>query len=78
MLLTSSNRSTVFSSSPKIQNITREDIATKLRGIKTINSNTDIDKVFTLILKEFINEEDVVLKLLKLLVEKRSSHFVSF
>lgn len=45
-----------FSSSPKIQSITGEDIATKLRGIKTINSNTDIDKVFTLILKEFINE----------------------
>ena len=46
-----------FSSTPKIQTITGEDIASKLRGIKTINSNTDIDKVFKLILKEFINKD---------------------
>ena len=45
-----------FSSNPTIQKVTGENISQKVRNIKSINSNTDIDKVFKLILKEFMNE----------------------
>ena len=45
-----------FSTNPTIQHIVGEDISTRLRGIKTINANTDIDKVFKLILSKFVNK----------------------
>ena len=45
------NRFITFSSEPTLQEVNGVDITSKVRGIKTINSNTNIDKVFRLILK---------------------------